>query len=101
MFAWFARILGGIFGLKGFASGVMMVVLGVVLYNGVVLIVEECMNFAVAQIGGVSTGTITSPTITGFAGWFLSTIKVPESFAIMVSCVAIKFVLKKIPFIKW
>ena len=101
MFAKLAAIIGSIFGLKTFAAGMFMTVLGIILYNSLVAIVEECLNFAVAQISGVSAGTITNPTIAGFAGWFLSQVKVPEAFAIMVTCVSIKFILRKIPFIKW
>lgn len=98
---WLSRLLGGVFSLKFFAGGLMMTILAVVLYNGVVLMIEESLNFALGQINGVSTGTITSPSLTGFGGWFLAQVKMPECFAVMVTCVSIKFVLRKIPFLKW
>lgn len=82
-------------------SGVLMTILGIVLYNALVGIVQEVLNFALTQISGVSAGTITNPTLTGFAAWFLSSIRLPEAFAIIVTCVSIKFVLRKIPFVKW
>lgn len=101
MIAWLARILGATFGLKFFMSGVLMTIIGVVLYNIIVDVIEEVMNFALAQVNGVSAGSITSPTISGFAGWFLAQVKLPECFAIMVTCISIRFILRKIPFLKW
>lgn len=101
MFVLLAEMIGAVFSLKFFMSGVMMAILGIILYNFVVAMVQEIMNFALTQINGVSTSAITNPTLTGFAGWFLSQIKLPEAFAILVTCVSIKFVLRKIPFLKW
>lgn len=101
MLGWLAKIVGSVFGLKFFMGGVLMTVLGVVLYNGLVGVVEEVMAFTVAQINGTEIGAITSPSITGFAGWFLGVMQFPECFSVIVSCVAIKFVLRKIPFLKW
>jgi len=101
MIAYLARLLGGLFGLKFFIGGVLMTILGIVLYNGVVGIIEEVMNFALAQINGVSMGSVTSPTISGFGGWMLAQLKFAECFAVIVTAVSIKFVLRKIPFLKW
>lgn len=101
MFAWAARLLGGIFSLKFFMSGVLMTIIGVVVYNLLVDIVQEVFNYAIAQAGGVASSGFTSPTITGFAGWFLSQMYVPQTFAVIVSCVIIRFTLRKIPFLNW
>lgn len=99
--AWVAKVVGSVFGLKFFMSGVLMTIIGIILYNMVVEIIEEVMNFALTQINGVSTGAVISPTISGFAGWFLTQVKLPECFAIMVTCISIRFILRKIPFLKW
>ena len=101
MIALLSRLLGSVFTLKFFMSGVMMTILAVVLYNLCVTTIEEVMNFAIVQIGGAGIGSVSSPTITGFAGWFLAQIKLPECLAVMVSAVSIKFILRKIPFLKW
>lgn len=101
MFAWLSRILAGVFSLKVFAGGLMMTIGAVVLYNIVVELIEESLNFGIAQISGVSAGGVSSPSITGFAGWFVASIKVPETFAVIVTCISLKFVLRKIPFLKW
>lgn len=101
MIAWLARIVGSVFGLKFFLGGVIMSILAIVLYNGLVGVIEETLNFAVAQISGVEYGSFTSPSISGFAGWFLAQLKLPECISVICSAVAIKFILRKIPFIKW
>lgn len=101
MFIWLSRIVSSVFSLKFFAGGLMMAILGVVLYNIIVEVVQETLNFGIAQISGVSSSGISSPSISGFAGWFLANIKVPETFAVIVTCVALKFVLRKIPFLNW
>ncbi len=101
MFAWFSRLLAGVFSLKFFMGGLMMTIGAVVLYNLLVEVVEETLNFGLAQISGVSAEGIASPSITGFAGWFIASIKVPETFAVIVTCISLKFVLRKIPFLKW
>lgn len=101
MGAWLSRILASLFGMKFFMGGLMMTILALILYNLICEVVGETLNFAVAQIGGVTAATITNPTISGAAGYVLGAIKFPEAFSIMVTCVSIKFILRKIPFIKW
>jgi hypothetical protein len=101
MLAWFARLLSGIFSVKFFLGGLFMTILGVVLYNGLVAIVQEVFNFAISQAGTQNAGSITSPTITGFAGWFLSNLYIPETFSVMLTCIIIRFTLRKIPFLNW
>jgi hypothetical protein len=101
MFAWFARLLAGIFSVKVFMGGLLMTIFGVVLYNLLVSTVQEVFNFAISKAGNVNPGSITSPTFTGFAGWFLSNMYVPETFSIIVTCVILRFTLRKIPFLNW
>lgn len=101
MIAALMRILGATFGLKLFLGGALMTILGIVLYNILVDTIEEILNFVVSTVGSTQFGTITGPTISGFAGWFLAQVKFPECFAVMVSAVVIRFVLRKIPLIRW
>jgi hypothetical protein len=101
MISWIARLISSVFTLKFFMSGVMMTIIAIVLYNGVVEIIQEVMNFALTQVNGVAVDGISSPSISGFAGWFLAQVKVPECVAVIVSMISIKFVLRKIPFLKW
>ncbi len=101
MFAWFGRVLGGIFGLKTFLNVVFMAVLGIIFYNLACDIIEEVLNFTLSNISGSPQGTITSPSFSGFAGWVISNLKIPECVSVVVSCVSIRFILTKIPFLHW
>lgn len=100
MFAWFSRILASIFGLRFFMGGTFMLIGGIVLYNLVVEIIEEVMTFTISQLSG-TTASVASPTISGFVGWSVAQLKIPECFSVMVSCVILKWALRKIPFIRW
>lgn len=101
MFKFLSAMVSGLFTMKAFMGGLFMTVLGVVLYNLLVDTVEEIFNYALTEINGVNAGTISSPTITGFAGWFLAQVKIPEIFSVIVTCVILRWTLTKIPFLKW
>lgn len=101
MVALISRLLGSVFTLKFFMSGVMMTILAVVLYNLCVTTIQEVFNFAIEQIGQAGVGSVSNPSITGFAGWFLAQVKLPECLSVIISAVSIKFILRKIPFLKW
>lgn len=101
MFAWFARLLSGVFSLKVFAGGLFMTILGVVAYNLIVDVVAETLEFATAKISGQTVEGVINPNITGFTGWFLGQIKIPEVFAVITTIVFLKWMLRKIPFLKW
>jgi putative flippase GtrA len=101
MFAWFASLLSGIFSFKFFMSGVFMTIIGVVAYNLIVDTVEEVFNYAIATASGIPSSSFTSQSFTGFAGWFLSQMYIPQTFAVIVTCVIIRFTLRKIPFLNW
>ncbi len=101
MIKWLGMIVSSVFSLKTFASGALMVVLGIILYNLAVEMIEEVMNFAITTINGTEVDSITNPTFTGFVGWVLAAFKIPECIAVIISCVSIKFILRKIPFLHW
>jgi len=101
MLLWLSRIISSVLGTKVFLSGVFTVIIGVVLYNLLVTTIQEIMTFSINQISGADMGSVTSPTISGFAGWFLAQIKIPECVSVIVSCVTIRFILRKIPFLRW
>jgi len=101
MFAWLAKILGGVFSLKTFFAVLFMSILGIIFYNLICDVVLEVMNFTIAQISGQSYGSVTSPSISGFSGWVASQCKIPECVSVMGSFTALKFILKKIPFLNW
>lgn len=101
MIAWLARLLSGVFTLKMFMGGLFMTILAISGYNLVVEIVAEVLEFSLGQMSTIEGGTAPTASITGFAGWFLSCLKVPEMFSVIVTFVSMKFILRKIPFLRW
>jgi ABC-type branched-subunit amino acid transport system permease subunit len=101
MIAWLGKILAGLFGLKSFLNVAFMAVLGIIFYNLAVEMVQEAMTFSINQINGQSYGSVTSPSFSGFAGWVIAQMKLPECVSVIASCVALKFILRKIPFLRW
>jgi len=79
----------------------MMVILGIVVYNLVVDIIEEILNYVITQIASIQQISVTSPSVSGFAGWVVACLKIPECLAVVISIVMIKFTLRKIPFLRW
>jgi hypothetical protein len=72
-------------------------------YNLVVDIVEECFNFALASIGGVGTSGLGSGVvqIAGLGAYLASHMRIPECIAFIVNITILKWIVAKIPFIKW
>jgi len=101
MIGWLAKLLGSVFGLKVFMSGLFMSILGIISYNLVCEVIQEVLNFGLAKVGAVSVTGITGPSISGFAAWFAVQLRVPECVAVMVSFATLGFVLRKIPFLRW
>lgn len=101
MLAWLARIVGSVFGLKFFMSGVMMTILGIIIYNLICEVIQEILNFGLAKIGAISSTGITGPSVSGFAAWLAIQLRAPECVAVMVSFAALGFFLRKIPFLRW
>jgi len=63
--------------MKMFMGGLLMTILGVVIYNLAVEMIEEVMNFTITQINGVEFQSMNTPSISGFAGWILASVKLP------------------------
>lgn len=101
MLKWLASILGGIIGIRSVLTGVFMVILAIVFYNLLVEVLQEIMVFTITQISDVGPDSITNPSLPGFGGWFAAQIKLPECISVMSSCVAVRFVARKVPFLKW
>jgi len=101
MIKWLASIVGSIFSLKGFLSIVFMSILGIIFYNLLVEVIQEVMNFTINQLNGSGIGGVSTPTLSGFAGWCATQLKLPECVSVIGSALAIKFILRKIPFLKW
>lgn len=75
----------------------------IALYNLCVDIIEEILNFVVAYMQGIHNpeGAPSGGSIAGVGGWLLIKLRVPECLAFIISCISLKFIARKIPFIKW
>jgi hypothetical protein len=101
MLKWLANIVGSIFGLKAFIGGLFLSALAIILYNLGVEAIEEILNFTIAKVSGQNYGEFTNPSVTGFVGWVIAQLKLPECLSVIASCVAVRWMLRKIPFLRW
>lgn len=101
MIAWLAGIIGSVFTLRTFLAGLFMTIIGIVIYNLAVEMFIEVANFAVSKAGSLASPGAAIESITGFAAWFCMLMRVPECVSVLTSTVVLKFLLRKIPFLKW
>lgn len=101
MLSLLSKIFGGIISQKTLLSFIVLTVIGIIFYNLIVQVIEEIMSFTLTQINGAAYQSPTNPSISGFAGWFIAQLKIPECLAVITSAVSLKFILRKIPFLKW
>lgn len=96
--------LGMFTGWKTVLTLLVTSVIGVVFYNLAVEVIDEFLSWILVTLGNVA-GNINAgdghANVTGFAGWMLATLKVPDCLAVVLTCVGIKWMCRKIPFIKW
>ncbi len=100
MILWMTRIIAAIFGTRSFLAVGFMAILGIILYNLAAEIMVEIFNFALGKIGAVDISGTIAP-ITGFSAWLLTQLRFTECISVIMSTVATKFILRKIPFIRW
>lgn len=90
-------------GWRVFFGGLLMTILSVVLYNLVVEVLGEVLEFVIDQLQGVSgpSGSSGVMSFTGFGAWWVTHLRLPECLSFILSCVVIKWTVRKIPFLKW
>lgn len=78
-------------------------VLGIVLYNVVSEILGELLDWVSTQISAVSYEGIEGAALefTGLGAWFADRLQIPEQVGVMVSFVSMKWLVVKVPFLKW
>ncbi|MFZ2447263.1 MAG: hypothetical protein WAW37_12970 [Syntrophobacteraceae bacterium] len=92
---------------KAFLGGFLVkVLLVVVLYNLVARILNEVLTWVVQKVGGINTpsalvSSFDAGSISSLGAWLLTTLRVPECFAFMLSVILLKWTLRKIPFVRW
>ena len=95
------RIISAIFGSRTFLSGLMVVVISIIFYNLAVEIIGEIFTFSLNKINGVSVGSAPTASFSGYVGWWVCNLKIPQAISVVTSAVGTKFILRKIPFIRW
>lgn len=101
---WFGASLVALFG--AWKSVLLVTFLGfamIFVYNLIVDVVQEALTWALTQAGSIPVpeGHSSVFAFTGFVGWFMSVLKLPECMSFIISMVTLKFLLRKIPFLKW
>ncbi|MBN2515950.1 MAG: hypothetical protein JXC33_07955 [Deltaproteobacteria bacterium] len=100
---WFGAAGFSLFGAwKIFFAGTFIAFLMVGAYNLVAEIIQELLNFVITQVGTVEEPEgFTIAAFTGFVGWFLSVMKIPECMSFIVTMITLKWTLRKIPLLRW
>jgi hypothetical protein len=112
LIAWLGRMFtGSLIALLGswrtWVGGVLFkVVLVMVLYNVMSMFLGEILEWVAGQLGAVTgpTGVVSSFDLAGITqvgAWLVNKMRIPECFAYMMSCILLKFALRKIPFVRW
>ena len=104
LLGWFGTAITTVFGgWKIFLVVTVMSFATVYFYNLISGLLQEALTFVTTQTNaaGVPSGMTSGYSFTGFAGYMLSVLKVPQCMAFIISVMSLKFMLRKIPFIKW
>jgi len=89
-------------GWKASIFALVTVTLGIVLYNLVVEITEEVMDFALAAVGVYSANIPDSLIqLTGIGLWCAEKVGLSSLIGLAVTFISAKWMIVKIPFLKW
>lgn len=84
---------------------VMMLLLPAVLNNLIYELFDALLSLISERIQSPDVQNATSLfrmyQFTGLAGWLLSVFRIPDAFSVVVSAIAISFVLRSIPMVRW
>lgn len=103
---WLGSTLTAIFvGWKGIILASFLLFLGINLYNLFCEIVGELASFITTMLASRAPGVPGSPSLIGelfgTAAYLAIHLKLIEQFNFMISIVTLKWVVVKIPFLKW
>lgn len=88
---------------KAFVSLIVTSILGVVLYNVVSEVFGELLTFVQSQLTEVTGEGLTGATLefVGLGAWFADKLLLPEQVGVMLTFISLKWLVVKIPFLKW
>ncbi len=102
--SWLGGILGTLFvGWKGFFVLTFLSFLGINLYNLFVEIAEEITSFIVASTSAIQspTGSSLVAEFAGVAGYLATHLRLVECISFILNIVILKWLVVKIPLLKW
>jgi hypothetical protein len=105
--AWFGVGLVTLFsGWKSILVVSLVAFLTITAFNMVLVAWQQITTFAMDKISSTVeaaniSGSLQGFNFTGFVGYMLGCFKVPEMCSFAVTIIMLKFVLRKIPFIRW
>lgn len=83
----------------------IMIILPIIINNLIYDILEVFLKYAndVASSQSSNMPQVLGGVIqfTGLAGYLLSCFKIPEAFSVVISAIAVSFVLRSIPLVRW
>lgn len=81
----------------------MLTFAGITLYNVYTEMLQIFTNYALGIYGTAQTpqGAQTLYQFTGLLGYFMNCFKIPECMSFIMAIITMKFLMRKIPFIKW
>ena len=81
------------------------IVMAIVLYNLFVEILEELLSWVLTKMNVVMPGgagqTFDIGTVSSLAAWAVTRTRLLECVSFMMGIIVLRFVLRKIPFIRW
>lgn len=105
LIAFLSAAVAGILGWKVFLTGGFLVALFIGMYGLLLTALGEMLNFTVTAFeslpGEPGDPQSLAMSFSGLAGWLLTCWKVPECLTFMVQAVMFRWVVTKIPFIRW
>lgn len=103
--AWLGKALPSLAlfaGWKTFLGVLVTGVVGVLIFNVAVDLIEAGLTWVLSAMGGVTNpGLPESGSITGLAAYLAGHLKVVECIGLVCSVVLLKWMVVKIPFLKW
>jgi hypothetical protein len=102
--AWVAGFFAFLRGYKVFFGGLFLSILVVFLYNLVAEIVGEVLSWSLSVMSSETAGVVgESPSVglDGVGAYLAGVLRVPEMLSVALNLVALKWLLRKIPFVRW
>lgn len=101
-------ITGGLVALFGswriVLYGILVSIIGIVVYNLIVDVVDEVLQYVLTSlnsISGPSGGPSSAYQFAGLGAYLAHHLKIVECLSFIINVILVKWIVAKIPFIKW